>query len=1446
MASNSPQIIGFDISKDLNNLDKLTKYLERYNIAIKAITDATITYNEKGKAQTATIETLDAAGRKVIVTMERLTDENGKLKRSLEVTSAKLKEAGVEWASYGDEIDHVYDLINRRAAERVQTSVNAQLQEIQSAIHNADELINLQNRITSNFENNRRREVIAAQESESQIIRRQNESLNLTEQLRQRDLQNAMRMFSAQTEAYGESISQQEKIAAGHTAQAFGKGLFGAIPVTANQDQRINFQTATASAASLVANGSISLARFQELATQIKAGTLTAFSESETGAVKAIQNIKTSYNQLGSAVQTNNQGILLSWQTMIRILEIQLIHNFFGSILTGLHQGYQDAIKLSIAIGEIKTISQDAQLSTDQWTNSVRELSDTYGKDLKDVAEGLYQTISNQTAKGADAVQFLNTALKFSITTVSSVADSVNLLTAAMNAYHLKVSDAENVSAGFFKTIELGRVRADEMANSLGHILPTAASLGISLQEVEAAIATLTISGLKFNEASTLISNVMLRLLKPTVEMKKVFNSWGVASGEAALAAFGFGGTLQKLEESAGGSSSELADLFKNIRAIRGAIGLTGSAFETYVTNLNKIKDATASYNKAFTLVEETPGKRLSDELQKVRNVFTVDFGTALVRQVVDITDSLGGLSNVLIEITHDGRALAEAYIIFRAGSWLLTGVPAVTRIFQFLEFGIRNNITSVEQLALGYKNLARGAGGLLASIGPQGFIVAGIIAATFAWDAHGREVQRQLDLEKTLGEVFTKQSAEIFEQRNKRLESSLTDMKKYSSFLFSYLIQSSTETGAAINGILEQQREGLKHNQEILQANTEAFLKGQTEAQSKLMEQQHKLDSEVQKTAERLAESKDRIDKASLNKLLDENYNDPAKQVQILSDKFKSLQKNMQDAFSAKNPELAIKYYNEATEIITKIGAIQERVNKVNTADQDKLNRGRERELELQLQAQLNDLRSGKRPAKGGHLVKEIKEVQDQLRELRNSNDIHDLEGGMDKTAESAKKAAEAVAAIQINFGKDAIGQLEKFWSDSLTNFGTTAAAEAKKLGDKAAAEEIRIALLRKTLGEITHFDALNKNGSLKYNTAAEAQVELDRLISQAESSGLQKGTDEWKQVWEQRGKIVSEIQTEIYSEIARKQQETFVQQKEQLDRLIGIAKDNLADVQKKVLDLYAKRNTSFGVLDDKTLDTLKGRAVALKTYPEYQTILDSLNIATNKNLDWEQRIRATLTFQQEVIKANSGFVNDTLFGRNLTAGGKPVQEVLQDVVFLSRELSKAQGEETQGKSVFKKLQDDLFSLTNDLAGLPPVTNSSINSVKTTFQELEIQIRKAREEAERLKTAIAEESAFNANNKASGGLISHFASGGGMGTDSVHAMLTPGEFVVNKSAAASFYPLLSALNSTRPQHFASGGDVSVGDINISGIPISGNTTVDAKAMGRAIRSEIRRGSLRL
>jgi TP901 family phage tail tape measure protein len=84
-----------------------------------------------------------------------------------------------------------------------------------------------------------------------------------------------------------------------------------------------------------------------------------------------------------------------------------------------------------------------------------------------------------------------------------------------------------------------------------------------------------------------------------------------------------------------------------------------------------------------------------------------------------------------------------------------------------------------------------------------------------------------------------------------------------------------------------------------------------------------------------------------------------------------------------------------------------------------------------------------------------------------------------------------------------------------------------------------------------------------------------------------------------------------------------------------------------------------------------------------------------------------------------------------------------------------------------------------------------------TTFSDPSEEILQAIEEGKILMTEAEMIRAMNTGFLSSGGLVPKYFANGGLsrGTDTVPAMLTPGEFVMRKSAVDKFGPLLSAIN---------------------------------------------------
>lgn len=400
------------------------------------------------------------------------------------------------------------------------------------------------------------------------------------------------------------------------------------------------------------------------------------FNATVAKVTSSVGQVAPSAKQLGNKLEEAGQkgkaagtAVLLSWQSVIRIFAIQTIHRAITLITNAFAQGLDDARHYGIALAEIQTVSRDLRLSTEQLSERVRAMSEQFAQPLDVVAEGLYETLSNQVTSGAESFEFLAAANKFAIAAVTDTASAVDLLSSAVNAYGFSASDTEEIAGKLFKTIELGRIRGEEFSNTFGRVLVLSGQLGVAFEEVDAAIAALTVQGLKYNEAFTLINNIQLKLIRPTDKLKEVLREMGIVSAEAGIQAYGFQGFLEKLTEVSGDTATEIGELFNRVRAIRGVLGIAGSQAEMFRDALEQIQKAGgAELEKAFETIWETDAKKFEQELIKIKNLFTDTFGSATIKTLNAMFAVLGGGPEALGAISAAAATTAMAYIAFATG----------------------------------------------------------------------------------------------------------------------------------------------------------------------------------------------------------------------------------------------------------------------------------------------------------------------------------------------------------------------------------------------------------------------------------------------------------------------------------------------------------------------------------------------------------------------------------------------------------------------------------------------------------------------------------------------------------------------------------------------------------------------------------------------------------
>ena len=180
-------------------------------------------------------------------------------------------------------------------------------------------------------------------------------------------------------------------------------------------------------------------------------------------------------------------------------------------------------------MNKVKNLVGASQKQIDQWSEDLLDLAPKVGKSPKELADALYFVSSSgiKTAKVLGTVKVSAQASALGLGEAEVVADA---LTSAMNAYadsNLTAREATNV---LIKTVREGKLEADELAQSIGRVLPISSKLGVSFQDVGASLAAMSLQGLDAAEATTALRGIFSATFKPTADAKNALESVGLTA----------------------------------------------------------------------------------------------------------------------------------------------------------------------------------------------------------------------------------------------------------------------------------------------------------------------------------------------------------------------------------------------------------------------------------------------------------------------------------------------------------------------------------------------------------------------------------------------------------------------------------------------------------------------------------------------------------------------------------------------------------------------------------------------------------------------------------------------------------------------------------------------------------------------------------------------------
>lgn len=260
-----------------------------------------------------------------------------------------------------------------------------------------------------------------------------------------------------------------------------------------------------------------------------------------------------------------------------------------------------------------------------EWRGELLKMARETGKAPKELAEGLF-FVTSAGMRGTQALQVLRAAAQASAVGLGSTATVADAVTSALNAYGTKTMSASKATAILVAAVREGKAAADEIAPSLGRVLPVASQLGVGFDQVAASIAAMTRVGLSADESATALRAVFTALLKPSAEASRALESVGLsASGlREELASKGLLAVLTDLRTAFAGNDEAIARVFGNVRGLVGALNLTGANAAATQEIFQRLAQTTGQdLAQAFKAVAESPSFKLTQALASILSAAT-------------------------------------------------------------------------------------------------------------------------------------------------------------------------------------------------------------------------------------------------------------------------------------------------------------------------------------------------------------------------------------------------------------------------------------------------------------------------------------------------------------------------------------------------------------------------------------------------------------------------------------------------------------------------------------------------------------------------------------------------------------------------------------------------------------------------------------------------------
>lgn len=307
-------------------------------------------------------------------------------------------------------------------------------------------------------------------------------------------------------------------------------------------------------------------------------------------------------------------------------------------------------------MAKMSTLFDTSQVSVQKLSKEFLNLSNETGKGATELTEAGYQALS-ASVPVEKLGSFIRTSANMAKVGFTDTATSVDLLSTAVNAYGLEADQADNIANKLVNTQNLGKTSVNELASSMGKVIPTAAGMNVNLDQLCTMYTLMTKQGIATAESTTYMNSMLNELGDSGTDVGGILKEkTGKSFQDLMKDGMSVGDALKLIKQSSDETGTAFNELWSSQEAGKAAMALLNDSAGDFNETMGSMANVTDLVSQGLEKMD-TPSAKVSKSLNRIKNS-GAELGSVLLTTV---TPYIEVFSQKVIELTNKFNAMPDS-----------------------------------------------------------------------------------------------------------------------------------------------------------------------------------------------------------------------------------------------------------------------------------------------------------------------------------------------------------------------------------------------------------------------------------------------------------------------------------------------------------------------------------------------------------------------------------------------------------------------------------------------------------------------------------------------------------------------------------------------------------------------------------------------------------------